>query len=112
MKLYKYYEDCGRMGSIEGLFFLTDEEAEKYKKHSGAVHWYELLGKHSEGHFEFSDDTLEVIELPEDVVATLYEKLGKVLSGPFDFRYFDEAIQERIDEEDEDEQEDEDEDDY
>ena len=109
MKLYRYYEDYGRMGSIEGLFFLTDEEAEKYKKHSGAVRWYELLGKHSDGCFSFSDDTLEVIELPEDAVATLYEKLGKVLSGPFDFEYFDEAVQERIDEG---EEEDEDEDDY
>lgn len=102
MKLYRYYEDYGRMGAIEGLFFLTDEEAKKYKKYSGAIYWDELLGKHSEGYFSFSDDTLEVIELPEDVVATLYEKLGKVLSGPFDFEYFDEIIQESM-EEDEDE---------
>lgn len=103
MKLYRYYEDYGRMGAIEGLFFLTDKEAEKYKKYSGVIYWDELLGKHSEGYFNFSDDTLEMIELPENVVATLYDKLGKVLSGPFDFEYFDEIIQERMDEEGEDE---------
>lgn len=107
MKLYKYYENYGRMGAIEGLFFLTDEEVEKYKKYSGAIYWDELLGKHSEGYFNFSDDTLGVIELPENVVATLYEKLGQVLSGPFDFEYFDEIIQERMDEEDAEEDEDE-----
>lgn len=104
MKLYRYYEDYGRMGAIEGLFFLTDEEAEKYKNYSGAIYWDELLGKHSEGYFNFSEDTLEVIELPEEVVATLYDKLGKVLSGPFDFEYFDEIIQERMDEEAEDDE--------
>lgn len=106
MKLYRYHENYGRMGSIEGLFFLTDEEVEKYKKYTDYLCWDELLGKHSEGYFSFSDDTLEVIELPENVVATLYEKLGKVLSGPFDFEYFDEVIQERMEEDEEDEDED------
>lgn len=108
MKLYKYYENYGRMGAIEGLFFLTDEEVEKYKKYTEYLWWDELLGKHSEGYFGFSDNTLEVIDLPEVVVATLYEKLGKVLSGPFDFEYFDEIIQERIDEDAEEEDADED----
>jgi hypothetical protein len=101
MKLYKYYENYGRMGAIEGLFFLTDEEVEKYKEYTDYLYWDELLGKHSEGYFNFSDKTLEAIELPTDVVATLHEKLGKVLSGPFDFEYFDEIIQERIDEDEE-----------
>jgi hypothetical protein len=94
MKLYRYYEEYRRMGSIEGLFILTDEEVEKYKKYTSYLYWDELLGKHSEGHFNFSDDTLEVIDLPEEVVALLHDKLGKVISGPFDFDYFDEIIDE------------------
>jgi hypothetical protein len=104
MKLYRYYEDCGRMGSIEGLFFLTDEEVAKYKQHTECLYWDELLGKHSEGYFDFSDDTLTVIDLPEEAAKTLYDLLGKVVSGPFDFDYFDEMIEEQLsDDEDEDE---------
>jgi len=107
MKLYQYYEDCGRMGSIEGLLILTDEEVEKYKQYTNHLYWDELLGKHSEGNFLFSDDTLTVIDLPVDVVKILHDKIGKVVSGPFDLDYFDELIQEAIDE-DGDEWEDED----
>lgn len=105
-KLYKYNEYYGRMGSIEGLFFLTDEQKERYTKYSHYLYWDELLGKHSEGYFEFSDKTLELVSLPQDVVDILYENLGEVLSGPFDFQYFDEMIEEQIAEE-EDEEEDE-----
>lgn len=104
MKLYQYYQSFGRMGSIEGAFFLTDAEAEKYKEYTDYLYWNELLGKHSEGYFNFSDETLTAVDLPDDVVELLYNKLGKVLSGPFDFEYFDEMIEERLVEEaDEDE---------
>lgn len=96
MKLYRYYEDCGRMGDIEGLLFLTDEEVAKYKEYSHCLWWDELLGKHSEGNFHFSDDTLSVIELPEEVITTLYDVIGNVVSGPFDLEYFDEQIEEYI----------------
>lgn len=94
MKLYKYYEDCGRMGEIEGLLILTDEQKERYIKYTNCLHWDELLGKHSEGTFDFSDKTLTEIDLPEDVVSILYRELGEVLSGPFDYAYFNEQIEE------------------
>lgn len=92
MKLYQYHEDYGRMGSIEGLLILTDEQIEKYK--NAELWWDELLGKHSEGYFNFSDETLIPLDIPEDIVEILYKKLGNVLSGPFDLEYFDEQIQE------------------
>ena len=94
MKLYRYYEDCGRMGSIEGLLFLTQEQLKNYREYRDALYWDELLGKHSEGTFNFSDENLELIDLPEDVIETLYSRLGAVLSGPFDLEYFDEQIDE------------------
>jgi hypothetical protein len=102
MKLYRYYEDCGRMGAIEGLLFLTDEQVEKYKKHTESLWWDELLGKHSEGYFSFSDDTLTVIELPKEAIKALYEATGPVVSGPFDLDYFDEMIEESLEEKDDD----------
>lgn len=106
MKLYQYYEDYGRMGSIEGLLILTDDEVTKYKEYTNHLYWDELLGKHSGGNFLFSDDTLTVIDIPEDAVKILHDKIGKVVSGPFDLDYFDELIQEAIENE-EDEGEDE-----
>lgn len=100
MKLYRYIEDFGRMGHLEGLFFLTDEELEHYKKHTDCLIWDELLGKHSEGTFNFSDETLEEIDIPAESRKVLYEALGRVVSGPFDFEFFDEMIEEQKEEED------------
>lgn len=94
MKLYRYFEDYRRMGQIEGLLFLTDEQVEKYKKYTENFYWDELLGKHSEGYFNFSDDTLTVIELPNDAVDALYKATGAVVSGPFDLEFFDECVEE------------------
>lgn len=96
MKLYRYFKDYGRMGSIEGLLILTDEEKEKLEKYSNYLHWDELLGKHSEGVFDFSDETLTEIEIPENVVQILLDNIGQVISGPFDMEYFDEMIDEVI----------------
>jgi hypothetical protein len=104
MKLYRYYEDCGRMGAIEGLLFLTNEQVEKYKEYTGYLYWDELLGKHSEGYFNFSDDTLTVLELPEEAIKALYEVTGAVVSGPFDLDYFDEMIAESLAEEEDEEE--------
>ena len=109
MKMYTYHENYGRMGAIEGVFFLTDEEVEKYKKYTDYLWWDEVLGKHSEGYFNFSDETLTAIDLPQETVDLLYEKLGKVVAGPFDFEYFDDVIAERLGEDEEDDYEEEDE---
>lgn len=94
MKLYRYYEDYGRMGSIEGLFFLTEEKLNFYKKYTNVLYWDELLGKHSEGTFYFSDETITAIDIPEDAAQILRDAIGSdVISGPFDFEYFDEIIE-------------------
>lgn len=94
MKLYRYYEDYGRMGSIEGLFFLTEEKLNFYKKYTNVLYWDELLGKHSEGTFDFSDETITAIDIPEDAAQILRDAIGSdVISGPFDFEYFDEIIE-------------------
>jgi hypothetical protein len=92
MKLYKYSQDCGRMGSIEGVFFLEPDEAEFLSQYN--LSWDELLGKHSEGYYDFSDETLTEIVLPDGIASILYNAVGKVLSGPFDFDYFKEQIEE------------------
>lgn len=104
MKLYRYYQDYGRMGAIEGLLIMTDEQKERYSNHE--LWWDELLGKHSEGYYVFSDETLTELNLPYDIVEILFYELGPVVSGPFDFDYFEEQIEEQAEHSEEDYEED------
>ena len=94
MKLYRYFEDYGRMGSLEGLLILTDDQMTRYQQNTDCLYWYELLGKHSEGTFDFTGSCFE-IEVPEDVVKVLFQHLGPVVSGPFDLEYLDECVDEQ-----------------
>jgi hypothetical protein len=94
MKLYRYFEDYGRMGVIEGLLILTEAQMKRYQKNTGCLCWDELLGKHSEGTFDFVGCCSE-IPIPEDVVRVLFQHLGSEVSGPFNLEYFDECIDEK-----------------
>jgi len=85
MKLYRYYEDCGRMGSIEGLIFLSKEELKILR--GSRVYWDDLLGKHSEGYFDFSKENLTEVKMSKEASAELFNILGQVVSGPFDLDY-------------------------
>lgn len=94
LKLWQYYEDCGRMGSLEGLFIMT--EGELYTKYMNReFYWDELLGKHSEGYFNITEDTVTDLEVPSSVLEVLLGKTGRIISGDLDFDYFDEQLSER-----------------
>ena len=92
MKLYRYFEDYGRMGSIEGLLILTEDQITRYQQNTDSLHWDELLGKQSGGTFDFVECCSE-IPIPEDVVEVLFQNLGSVVSGPFDLEYLDECVE-------------------
>jgi hypothetical protein len=94
MKLYRYFEDYGRMGAIEGLLILTDDQMTRLQQNTDCLYWDELLGKHTGGTFDFVECCSE-IPIPEDVVKVLSQYLGPVVSGPFDLEYFDELIDEQ-----------------
>jgi len=96
LKLWQYYESCGRMGSLEGLFVMSEEDLKKYK--NTQFWWSEVLGKHSEGTFLLCDDTLTDLEVPEEVCKVLLSKFGVAISGDLDFDYFDEQLEEMGDE--------------
>jgi len=83
-KLYKYHEDCGRMGSLEGLVILTPEELSWLKAHSEKLRWDEVLGKHSSGTYVFDDDTLNLVPITDAAVEELFAALGSTLSGCID----------------------------
>lgn len=59
LKLYKYYEDCGRMGEIEGLFAAT--EAQVNQVIGKEVYFGEILGKHSDIAVEIEESDIKLI---------------------------------------------------
>lgn len=73
-KLYKFAWDCGRMGSVEGLFVAneTDVAAAIGKE----VCFGEILGKHSEVCGTLTEDDLTVATDDQDFIAKLVGILG------------------------------------
>lgn len=77
--LYKFHWDCGRMGSVDGLFIA--DEATITAALGQPVHFGEILGKHSEiyGVLEMSD--LRVVTSSPEVIAILRKEIGNTVSG-------------------------------
>lgn len=78
-KLYRFELDYGRMGSLDGLFI---EDEQKVKDIIGKeVYFGEVLGKHSEVYSDMREYMFEAIDLPQDVIEMLEEKVGASISG-------------------------------
>jgi len=88
MKLYKFYWDCGRMGSLEGLFFANPEDI----PYGENIYFGEVLGKHSDISETLCEEDIVEIDLPEEIVTLLFEKLGRNVSGynPIDYYHGEE----------------------
>lgn len=64
--LYKYSEEFGRMGRVEGLFFADSEEVKAAEGKD--IYMGEILGKHSEVVATINQATLTLItNNPEEV---------------------------------------------
>lgn len=105
MNLYSFYADCGRQGSLEGLFIATQEEVDK----SIGKHMYfgEVLGKHSEVEGELEAKEVELVSNDVDKVEWLYELLGPDVSGFNPLSYISEDQYDEDDEDDDFEEDDE-----
>lgn len=88
MKLWKFEAECGRMGTLSGMFFASDYDIERYLI-GRDVYFGEVLGKHSDIHIVITREQLKEIKIDEITVRTLYEAVdGKdTLCGynPFDY---------------------------
>ena len=62
--LVRYYRDHGRMGDVEGLFVVSQEDFEKITK-LPSFYLGDYLGKHSEVEVDPSHCTVLVSETPE-----------------------------------------------
>ncbi len=71
--LYKMEVDCGRQGSLKGIFIADDKDVEILVKHKLEVHFGEVLGKHSDVCGAIDED--EIIKITdEENVIEIFEK--------------------------------------
>lgn len=86
MKLWKFHQEYGRMGSLSSMFFATDMQIETLKQHS--IYLDDVLGKHSEVEVYFNDKNLVELKLSQSTINELQTVVGDFISGdfyPFDY---------------------------
>ena len=93
--LVKFYWDCGRAGSLDGVFVCEKEELESLPGRS--VYFGEVLGKHSEIYGELDEGDFEILTDDQDFIEKFAQLIGGSGFNPFDY----------IEEDEEDEEEDE-----
>lgn len=81
--IYKFYWDCGRMGSLEGIFVTT--EAQIANLIGKTIDFGEVLGKHSEISGTLEKDDLKLITRNPEFIE-LFEQ-HEMFTGynPFDY---------------------------
>lgn len=92
--IYSFYCDCGRSGSLEGVFVADSEDVAKIVGKD--IYFGEVLGKHSdiqvridEGDIVLKSDDLKFVEMFEGVeLSTGY--------SPFDYYEFEEDCEEYL----------------
>lgn len=84
-KLFSFFWDCGRMGSLEGLFVATQEDIDRIM--GKEIYFGEVLGKHSEIYGNLSEGDLRVIEIDQEAIDKIVAVTGETISGfnPLDY---------------------------
>lgn len=95
--LYSFYVDCGRMGSLDGLFIATQEEVDKAI--GKYMYFGEVLGKHSDVQGTLEAHEITLISSDQEKVDWLLGLIGYSVSGLNPLNYISQ------DDEDEDEEE-------
>ena len=67
-QLYAFNQDYG-WGELSFLFTATNEQLERIWEKE--LYWCDELGKHSEGTYCFDSGTVEIVDVPEDVIKEL-----------------------------------------
>jgi hypothetical protein len=77
--LYSFYVDCGRMGSLDGLFIATQDEVDKAI--GKYMYFGEVLGKHSEVEGNLEAHEIKLVSDDQEKVDWLLDLLGVSVSG-------------------------------
>lgn len=75
MKLYQFHWNCGRMGSLDGLFAANPEDVAEAIGHE--LYFGEVLGKHSEIYGTLLAEEITELAIPEDIVKILVDAIGR-----------------------------------
>lgn len=88
--LYKLDFDCGRHGSLEGLFIADSDDMNKIVEEKTIIYFGEVLGKHSEIFGPIEEGDYEEITNDEKVIAVV--EFYKLETGfnPFHYHTVDE----------------------
>lgn len=89
LKLWKFSEDYGRCGDVEGLFIATEEEIDKFLV-GKEICFGEILGKHSEVSISFEKKDFKCLNVSKSTIAELFiASDSRSISGynPFEHIY-------------------------
>jgi hypothetical protein len=79
LRLYTFYVDCGRSGSLDGLFAATAEEIDAAM--GKEAYFDEPLGKFSEVAIDLSDEHIKEILISSEAVEQIVDATGRSISG-------------------------------
>lgn len=77
--LYKFKWNCGRQGTLQGLFVSTDTEVENAI--GSEAYFGEVLGKHSEVYGEIEKGDIVKLDVSVEAVEEVSKYLGDTWSG-------------------------------
>ena len=96
--LWSFCWDCGRSGSLEGLFVATEKEVEEATGQE--VYFGEALGKHSEVYGTIDEGDIFKVEISPEAVSEVSKHLGETWSGwnPLEYvRFYCDRCGDRMD---------------
>jgi hypothetical protein len=86
--LVSFYWDCGRQGSLDGLFITTQEQLNTII--GKRIYFGEVLGKHSEIYGTLEEKDITVKSNDQDFINKLEEIIGSTtISGFNPFGYYE-----------------------
>lgn len=89
----QFYWDCGRMGSVEGIFTCNAEDLNK--AYGSEVYFGEILGKHSEIYGTLEESDITILSEDQDFIRKFEEILGTgTVSGYNPLEYLVESNEE------------------
>lgn len=77
--LWKFHWNCGRSGSLDGLFVATEQEVEDMI--GCEAYFGEVLGKHSEVYGQIEQNDIRKLDVSSDSVEEVSKVLGNTWSG-------------------------------
>lgn len=98
MVLVKFYWNCGRMGSLKGLFVCPREQLDALIGEE--LYFGEVLGKHSEIYGTLEQGDVTILSEDQEKIAWLQEIMGgsSTISGwnPLEYISVDEDVEEDV----------------